>query len=302
MVIIYTSFCFIRLKMTSLISNCPFVSFNVNSIELNEDIQRILEKMVQYYIFLKNSITGYDGMSLEYIQLIIDYISKEYTTINVCSDAVVDKSDLVIDDKVSFLRRLFNQIYPKSEIDIIELNVNSIKYLCFNDKGSCVIVNVKNICELELQFLSIMSSIVVSHEFYDIIASVLFKMIMNINACQTEYEVDKTLLYHTYNIKSLVRFNIDPKVCSGIRTLINNETLTTSRQSIIGYNIESFVKTEYDRPNISISEGRPITVQNLTFFGKCADELGNVVSYSVESAKYYYDYVSETVKELSRHI
>lgn len=295
--------------MASLISNCPFVSFNVNSIELNEDIQLILEKMVQYYVFLKNTITGYDGMSLEYIQLIIDYISKEYITINVCSDAVVDKSDLVIADKVSFLRRLFNQIYPESEIDIIELNVNSIKYLCFNDKGSCVIVNVKNLCEVELQFLSIMSSIVVSHEFDDKIASVFFKMIMNINACQTEYELDKTLLYHFYNIKSLVRFNIDPKVYSGIRILLDNETLTFSRQFIIGYNIESFVKTDYDRPDTSISESRPITVQNLTFFGKCADELGkcyngccNAVSYSVETAKGYYDYVSETVKELSRHI
>ncbi len=294
--------------MSSLISICPFVFFNVvPSHKLNEDIQMILERLVQYYDFLVKTITGYDGFSLEYIQLIIDYITKEYSMINLCSD-IIKKSSLVIDDKASFLKNLFNQIYPHSEINIRELCINSTKYLCFDINDSSVIVNINNICCVELQFISIMNSIVVPHNLGVNIASVFFKMIMNINACKTEYELDKTLLYRNYNIKSLIRFNIDPKVYNDIRALIDKEPLITSRQSIISYNVDSFVITDYNRPDTSVPKSRTITVQNLSFFGKCMDELGkcynscySAVSYSVETAKSYYGYTCDTVKELIRH-
>ena len=49
---------------SSIVSDCPFVEYFVKySKEYNDNIKIILERMIQYYIYL-NTKTGFDGINL----------------------------------------------------------------------------------------------------------------------------------------------------------------------------------------------------------------------------------------------
>lgn len=164
-----------------------------------------------------------------------------------------------------------------------------------------MIVNVNNITKDKLIFINIINSISMVHIHNDKIALILFNMIININACRTGNELDKTYLYHKYNIKSLIRFNIDLKIFNELQEYIEKETSTSN--TIIRFNHNSFLIKDYNPIYTLITTPNTVVIQNQTksFLGKSINGLNvcwKVINYTaVRTASVVYDYYSGTKED-----
>ena len=210
----------------------------------------------------------------------------------------------VIQRKLAYLKNIFSEIYPENDFEIFEIYINFKAYLCFKNKNDfCIIVNVNNITMNELKFISLMKTISMHHIHDDKIALIFFNMIMNINACMTENELDKTFLYHRYNIKSLIRFNIDPTIFDELKAFIDKESST--RQYIVRINLDSFTIKDYNPANLALTVSDAAIVQSQTksFLDRCTAGLTSgfnicckTISYTAEVVKDYYSGSSKDSK------